>query len=288
MKYFAVILLLLIITSNAEECNIQSDSVREVHDKIELDGYVYFPSASNNPGEFPEVFLQYIEKYGNLIAYEEESHFRYDYMGKKLNNGITIVTPKQIQTTASDGSTIKVVLHQDMSIKLRPPDATALMGVQDHPTQEVYTIIVDTKVLYDRLSDEVKECLQEPLFLQKAPDSYTDEQKELFKEYRRPILVMEDGYPMFKLRSTDSDELEPVSPKAKYCYNTLLVARDYVEDQLAKRIIIKKGDIIIMNNHKTLHSRDSFPSFFDRKKNINRMIFRGYLDFYFREYLDFN
>jgi len=255
---------------NAEECNAQQQNVS-------LDGYIYFPGASQNPEEYPDTFLRYINEYSELIAYEEESHFRYDYLGNTLNEGITIVTPQQMQTTASDGSTIRVVLHQDMSIKLNPPRYVTLMGVQGHPTQEVYTILADTKVLYDRLSEEIRTCLQEPVFLQKAPDSYSDDQKKSFDEYRRPLLVMVDGYPMFKLRSTDSDELVPMSPYAKYCYDTLLVARDYVEEQLATRIMLNPGDILIIDNWRMLHSRDSFPAFFDRKgKNINRMIFRGY------------
>ena len=67
MKYYLLILLIIGVCY-AEECNTQQQNVS-------LNGYIYFPHAGTDPEKYPDVFLEYINKYGEIVAYEEENHF---------------------------------------------------------------------------------------------------------------------------------------------------------------------------------------------------------------------
>ena len=114
--------------------------------------YRYYQSENQDETQFLDILLNRINDFGEIIVYEQEAHFRGIFLDNELPKGITLVTPRKNQTTASDGSTIEVKLHQDMSILDDAPPYTFLMGIQEHPVKPVYTTIVSNHVLYDLLS----------------------------------------------------------------------------------------------------------------------------------------
>jgi len=235
--------------------------------------HYYYPNTTQDSTKLVDILLERINEFGEILVYEQESHFREVFLGKELPKGITLVTPRKRQTTASDGSTIEVKLHQDMSILENAPQYTFLMGVQEHPKKKVYTSIVSNRVLYDLLPDDVKQGLQKSIFLQNKPTSYSED--TFFESFPRPLLVMdEEKGPIFKLRPTDSGEIEPLDEEAKYCYGELIKHRDYAAEHLAEKILLLKGDILIIDNHRTVHTRDVFDAYFD---GTDRMIFRVYV-----------
>jgi len=235
--------------------------------------YSYYKSETQDSTQFLDILLNRIKDVGEIIVYEQESHFRGTFLGKELPLGITLVTPREKQTTASDGSTIEVKLHQDMSILDDAPPYTFLMGIQEHPKKDVYTYIVSNQDLYDRLSPDVQKCLQEPKFTQNKPTSYSNETE--FVPFDRPLLVMDkEKGPIFKLRSTDSDEIQPVDEFAQNCYNELKKQRDYVAEHLSKKFVLKKGEILVIDNHRTIHTRDIFKAYYD---GTDRIILRTYV-----------
>ena len=238
--------------------------------------YNYYPNTTQDSAKLVDIFLEYINNFGEIIVYEEELHFRGIFLDEELPPGITLVTPRKKQTTASDGSTIAVKLHQDMSILENAPPYSFLMGVREHPNPDidVYTYIVENKDLLDLLPEDVQKGLQESIFLQNKPTSYSEDQS--FDPFLRPLLVMdEEKGPIFKLRSTDSDEIQPTTEFGDYCYRELLEKRDYAAANLSQKFLLKKGDILVIDNHRTVHTRDIFPAYFN---GTDRMIFRVYVD----------
>lgn len=237
---------------------------------------MHYQNLTTNKTNFVDTFLKEINKFGNIITYEQESHFRGSYLGNELPFGITMVTPRKNQTTASDASTQTIKLHQDMSILEIPPPYTFLMGIQEHPDIPVYTRIVSNLDLYQLLSPDVQQCLQKPFFQQNKPKSYSESQH--FIPFNRSLLVMVPlKGPMFKLRTTDTDEIQPVNNFSDYCYQQLLQKRDYAEKYLSQKYLLKGGDMLIIDNHRSVHTRDSFPAYFD---GTDRIILRAYVEPY--------
>ena len=235
--------------------------------------YDYYPSLTQDSTQFINILQERIKAVGEIIVYEQESHFRGTFLEKDLPLGITLVTPRRNQTTASDGSTIEVKLHQDMSILDDAPLYTFLMGIQNHPKKPVYTTIVSNKVLYDSLSEDARECLQKPIFKQNKPTSYSNDIH--FEPRFRPLLVMDkEKGPIFKLRPIDSEEIQPQGDEAIRCYEELKTKRDYAAEHSTWKFELKKGDILLIYNHLTIHTRDSFEANYD---DTDRKILRVYV-----------
>ena len=251
-------------------------------DKNQL--YKIYYSQTQDKTKFVDVFLEYIKNFGEIIVYEEESHFRGSLFGKELPPGITLITPKENQTTASDGSTIEVKLHQDMSMLENAPKYTFLMGIQEHPEKDVYTYIVSNQELYNLLTDRCKLCLQKEIFLQNKPSSYPKDR--YFEPRNRSLIVMnkKEG-PILKLRATDTNEIEPTTIEGKECYQELKEKRDFAAVSLSVKILLNNGKILALDNHRTVHTRDSFVANFG-KNQINRMLLRAYVNPYSLDSLD--
>jgi len=235
--------------------------------------YRYYKSENQDETQFLDILLNRINDFGEIIVYEQEAHFQGNFLDNELPKGITLVTPRKNQTTASDGSTIEVKLHQDMSILDDAPPYTFLMGIQEHPVKPVYTTIVPNHVLYDLLSEDVRECLQKPLFKQNKPTSYS---KDIHFEPRlRPLLVMDiEKGPIFKLRPIDSEEIQPQGDKAIRCYEELKTKRDYAAEHSKIKVELKKGDILVIYNLLTTHTRDVFEAYHN---GTDRIILRTYV-----------
>jgi hypothetical protein len=240
---------------------------------MENQPFGYYRSENQDETQFLDILLNRINDVGEIIVYEQESHFGGTFLGTELPKGITLVTPREKQTTASDGSTIEVKLHQDMSILDDAPPYTFLMGIQEHPVKPVYTTIVPNQDLYDLLSEDARECLQKPVFKQNKPTSYS---KDIHFEPRlRPLLVMDkEKGPIFKLRPTDSDEIQPQGDEAKRCYEELKTKRDYAAEHSKYKVELKKGDILVIYNHLTTHTRDVFEAYYN---GTDRIILRTYV-----------
>ena len=239
--------------------------------------YHFFQKVTTCDNKLVKEYLRHIKKFGNIISYDQEVHFKQKLFNKDLPTGVTVVTPRKIETSASNGSLIKVKLHQDMSALSDPPLYTFLMGIREHPIN-VYTYVVQNQDLYNLLSEETRNGLQKDIYLQKKPDSYPD--NYYFKSFVRPLLVMDKiKGPIFKLRPTDNYEIIPLTDLAKSCYDELLKKRDEItyNPDLFKNFMLKKGDILVINNHKTLHTRDSFNANYD---GTDRIVIRSYVNPY--------
>ena len=155
------------------------------------------------------------------------------------------------------------------------------MGIQEHPTEKVYTYIVSNQKLYDSLSKKTKQGLQEAIYIQNKPTSYSND--TYFKPFLRPLLVIDkEKGPIFKLRATDTDEIEPTKKFGdEYyklgcdCYKELKEKRDLAAATLSEKILLKKGDILVIDNHRTIHTRDTFTAYLD---GTDRMILRVYVN----------
>jgi hypothetical protein len=100
-----------------------------------------------------------------------------------------------------------------------------------------------------------------------------------FKPFYRPLLVMDiEKGPIFKLRPIDSNEIQPINKLAECCYKELIKQRDSAADHLTEcKIELKKGDILVIDNHLTTHTRDVFEAYDDKP---NRIILRAYVSDY--------
>ena len=206
---------------------------------------IIIPSTTQDNTKFVDILWERINSVGKIIVYTVESHFRGYVADKELPQGFTLVTPRPNQTTASDGSTIKIKFHQDMSMFEKPPRYTFLMGIQEHPTEKVYTYILSNQKLYDLLSKKCRCGLQQAIFMQNKPTSYSNNTD--FEPFLRALLVMVNGRPMFKIRATDTNEIEPVGDLARACYKELKEKRDFAADpknHLVEIIFIEKGGIL--------------------------------------------
>ena len=70
--------------------------------------YHYYPSTTQDSTKLVDILLERISEFGEIIVYEEESHFRGIFLDKRLPLGITLVTPKNKQTRS--GSFFRILI----------------------------------------------------------------------------------------------------------------------------------------------------------------------------------
>lgn len=176
------------------------------------------------------------------------------------NNGFmvhNIYPVKQMaRTQSSKSSEVNLSLHTELSCIDHPPEFLILLGLRES-TYEVATPIVKLDEILEHLNSEEKAILSKPLFTTEIDESLRDAQENgNFSTKPFALTVNEGGvnvwrYDVEYTRGTNS-ESQAVAKKVAA-----------ISEKLLFDIIIKPGDLVVLDNTKVAHSRKPFTAKYD-------------------------
>ncbi len=220
-----------------------------LHKKIEL-GYV--PNTPPVPyieeekvSHITKVFIEQAKKYGHPIRYKQEQD------GQLIQNILPVHKTEYQQISTS--SKVDLALHTETAFHPYKPDYVLLLCLRGDPTAATTYANVDEIV--SKLDLWVLAALQKKWFTTNIDISFRTNGE---KDVDIPISVLEkveDGY-NFMYDYTFVKGIDPLSTAA------LHKLHEAVESSI-KEIVLETGDLLVIDNNKTIHGRKQFKARYD-------------------------
>jgi L-asparagine oxygenase len=218
-----------------------------------------FPSSikEQSSKESSRTLLHYAYQLGYPISYAQEQN------GQLVQNILPVHKTEAQQISTS--SKVELALHTETAFHPYKPDYILLLCLRgDEKAATTYANVDD---IVEFLSDEVVRSLKQPWYRTAVDDSFRT-QGEPQKEFIMPILSEVDGrmtitYDNFFMRGIN-------------IYADLALAElNYAVQKCTKEIVLKTGDLLVIDNSTVIHGRKPFQARYDGTDRwVQRMLVR--------------
>jgi alpha-ketoglutarate-dependent taurine dioxygenase len=166
----------------------------------------------------------------------------------------------------STSSKVTLALHTETSFHPYKPDYVMLLCLRGDPTAVTTYANIDDIIEY--LDNETISYLQDPVYLTGIDKSFRESDKE-YRQVKLPILkkVGRNEYNF----NYDEDLMYPTNILASMAIDKLAEA----VCKCVKEIVLEAGDLLIIDNNKTIHGRKPFqPRYDGTDRWVQRMLVR--------------
>lgn len=219
----------------------------------------YFESSSLYHAK--QILLQYADKFGHPISYIQEQQ------GSLIQNIIPVHKTEMQQISTS--SKVQLALHTEGAFHPYKPDYVMLLCLRgDHNAVTTYANIED---IINLLDQEVINYLQDCAYAVGIDQSF----KKPGKKYEETILsilkkIKHDEYDFIY----DEDLMKPINIFSSMAIDKLAQSIS----KCVKEVVLKTGDLLIIDNNKTIHGRKPFqPRYDGTDRWVQRMLVRKQL-----------
>ena len=201
--------------------------------------------------------LQYGYQLGYPVAYAQEQD------GQLIQNIVPVYKTEYEQISSS--SKVELALHTESAFHPYKPDYVLLLCLRGDPN--AITTYANVEDIVELLSPQVVETLKKPWYRTAIDDSFRTH-GEAQQEFIIPILNT-DGknftivYDSFFMRG-----INEYAQLALYELNAVI-------QKCTKEIILKSGDLLVINNSNTIHGRKPFqPRYDGTDRWVQRILIR--------------
>lgn len=221
-----------------------------------------FPSSieKQSSKESSLALTQYGHQLGYPVSYAQEQH------GQLIQNIIPVHKTESQQISTS--SKVELALHTETAFHPYKPDYVLLLCLRgDKNAVTTYANVYD---IVSFLSDEVVKALKKPWYKTAVDDSFRTK-GEMQKEFIMPILSETNN----KLTITyDNFFMRGINDVAQIALTEL----NYAIQKCTKEIVLKTGDLLVIDNSVVIHGRKPFQARYDGTDRwVQRMLVRKQL-----------
>jgi alpha-ketoglutarate-dependent taurine dioxygenase len=204
-----------------------------------------------------ESLISYSVGLGYAISYIQEQQ------GRLVQNIVPVHKTEYEQISTS--SKVQLALHTETAFHPYKPDYVMLLCLRGDPTAVTTYADVDEIVSY--LDDETITHLQKDWYLTGVDKSFRSNGED-YCEFKLPVLTkVEDGFNLIY----DEDLMKPTTLFADAALENLSKAID----KSVKEIVLETGDLLVIDNNKTIHGRKPFqPRYDGTDRWVQRMLVR--------------
>ena len=210
--------------------------------------------------ESTRTLLHYANQLGYPISYIQEQN------GQLIQNILPVHKTEAQQISTS--SKVELALHTETAFHPYKPDYILLLCLRgDEKAATTYANVND---IIELLSDEVIKSLKQPWYRTAVDDSFRT-QGEPQKEFIMPIISELEGkmtitYDNFFMRGINT-------------YASLALAElNYAIQKCTREIVLKTGDLLVIDNSTVIHGRKPFQARYDGTDRwVQRMLVRKQL-----------
>lgn len=204
-----------------------------------------------------ESLIEYSLGLGYCVSYIQEQE------GRLVQNIVPVHKTEYEQISTS--SKVQLALHTETAFHPYKPDYVMLLCLRGDST--AVTTYADVEDIVSDLDDETIEYLQKDWYVTGVDKSFRVD-GESYEDFKLPILTkVEDGYNMIY----DEDLMKPINIFAAAAlekFSTLV-------SKCVKEIVLETGDLLVIDNNKTIHGRKPFqPRYDGADRWVQRMLVR--------------
>lgn len=182
----------------------------------------------------------------------------YGYRGEK--NGQLIHNNYPTKTGAvsisNEGSKVVLPMHnEDIHVFPFSPSFLMLACIRQGMGSDVYTYVLSISEVINEFNAEELAILRSPNFYIEAPESFDADSPS---SNLIPIISGPKDLPQITVEFTDSRGISKDARRTLEKFKEVCLA-----SHALKKIILKTGDLLILDNRKTLHGRSDFKANFD-------------------------
>ena len=216
------------------------------------------PFTAQNPTiRSIDSLIEYSIGLGYAVSYIQEQE------GRLVQNILPVYKTEYEQISTS--SKVQLALHTEAAFHPYKPDYVMLLCLRGDPT--AVTTYANVKDIISYLNEETIEYLQNEWYLTGVDKSFRTN-GEPYSQFKLPVLTKaEDGYNMIY----DEDLMEPMNLFAASALEKFSEA----VSKSVKEIVLETGDLLIIDNNKTIHGRKPFqPRYDGTDRWVQRMLVR--------------
>jgi L-asparagine oxygenase len=195
----------------------------------------------------------------------EPFSYKYEKSGDVVHN--IFPTRSGSHSTSNEGSMSELLFHMEIA-HLYPssPDHLCLYCVQSDLLGTAETFVLPYDRLYYALDEKSVYDLQQPIFSISSPYSFKYPEPTTTV---RPILVFDDTHnPIF---AVNLNAVSGLNPDANDALSMLRTTISNATD-IATSVKLRRGDMLLLNNNRALHSRSAFtPTFSPSDRWLQRV-----------------
>ena len=228
-------------------------------------GFVPETPATLSPSSFKEqpskdssrTLLHYGYQLGYPVAYAQEQN------GQLIQNIIPVYKTEYEQISSS--SKVELALHTESAFHPYKPDYVLLLCLRGD--DKAATTYANVNEIVESLSSEVVKSLKQPWYRTAVDDSFRTK-GEPQKEFIMPILSEVDD----KMTITyDNFFMRGINEYAVLALTEL----NYAIQKCTREIVLKTGDLLVIDNSTVIHGRKPFQARYDGTDRwVQRMLVR--------------
>ena len=178
--------------------------------------------------------------------------------------------PGRARSISNEGSLAPLQLHNEI-VHLYPfcPTFVCLLCLRPQPDQQAPTLLVDIRDACERLSENTLAGLRRPDYVVTPPESFRTRVATCASPVPMPILQGPDASPEVTLEFND---MKGLHPEAEAAFMKLKIA--CAEPGVLREVHLVRGDLLIIDNRKSIHGRGTFQPAFDGR---DRWLQRSYV-----------
>lgn len=193
--------------------------------------------------------------------------FAQEQSGALIQNILPVHKTEYEQISTS--SKVQLALHTETAFHPYKPDYVMLLCLRGDP--EAVTTYANVEDVIRLLDNEIISYLQDPVYATGVDKSFMSPNKT-YKQTTLPILkkISNDEYNFLY----DEDLMKPMNVLASMAMDKLKEAIS----KCIKEVVLKTGDLLIIDNNKTIHGRKPFqPRYDGTDRWVQRMLVREQL-----------
>jgi L-asparagine oxygenase len=197
---------------------------------------------------------------GVLLGIASALGLPFSFMREKDGVIIHSISPVQgrEEATANDGSLSDFKAHVECAYFPFRPDLLLLLCLRPDAERRAGTLVADIRSALQYLSPWDRDVLRQPLFQIQAPLSFATGLGGQPWSEPRPVLTGSDSSPEVCL---NLNGMRAVTPGAEA---TLDLLRRLLESpSIVESVVLEAGDLLIVDNRKSVHGRTPFTARFD-------------------------
>lgn len=209
----------------------------------------YVPPTPATPYPAPEkiapIFLEYAKKYGYPIGYIQEQN------GQIIQNIVPVHKTEHQQISTS--SKVELALHTETAFHPYKPDYVMLFCLRGDP--QAVTTYADLSDILKHIAPETKHMLKLKMFTTGIDLSFRTNGEE-DKEIPISIIQKVDGRLTLTYDAT-------VMKAHDFLGQEVLEELENAIQKCTKEIVLKTGDLLVIDNRRTIHGRKPFQARYD-------------------------
>jgi len=206
----------------------------------------------------------------------------FGYRDEKCGNIIQVLAPvrTEAQASSSESSAVDLGFHTDFNFDKRHPDRPynllnpdyiALLCLRGDPHREAYTRYADARDICRRLGPRQLEVMRDRRYQFAASYSFTGGcSDDRISSLPSPLHSRPDAYPALSVdllcgvRGLDVEATAGLDALRETC----------AQPGVSTEVCLQTGDLLIIDNRKGAHARDSFRAYYD---GLDRWLHRVYV-----------